>query len=168
MWGKWKKIEKRRSFFDCLKTKLGYTSFDDWYKLSIGDICKHGGRGLLHYYNNSPSQALIDVYPDHNWLMWKFNILPKGYWDDFENRRAYFDWLGKKLGFNNMLDWYNVTTEDIYLYNGKSLLVNCYGGSLPQALQHLYPDHNWLMWKFNIVPKGYWETVNNQRAQVIE
>ena len=43
------------------------------------------------------SLLLKTVYPNHNWLIWKFNYLPKGYWDNKDNEIEFMNWLGKKL-----------------------------------------------------------------------
>lgn len=52
---------------------------DDWYHVTVEDIVKNGGGGLLTCYNNSPSSALQSIYPEHNWelerrerrILWK-------------------------------------------------------------------------------------------------
>ncbi len=38
-----------------------------------------------------------------------------------------------------------------------------YGSSIAQALQTLYPDHNWQLWQFKRVPSGFWDEITNQR-----
>lgn len=49
---------------------------------------------LLHkYYRGSPSEALQSVYPEHNWVWWKFKTVPHGYWEQKENQKGFFDRL---------------------------------------------------------------------------
>lgn len=51
---------------------------DDWYNVTQEDIFKNGGRALVReYYSGSPSLALRNVYPEHNWDLEKFSNKPK-------------------------------------------------------------------------------------------
>jgi hypothetical protein len=36
-------------------------------------------------------------------------------------------------------------------------------GSMPALLANFFPDFDWLPWKFSLVPRNYWDDVNNQR-----
>jgi hypothetical protein len=38
-----------------------------------------------------------------------------------------------------------------------------YNNSLCKALQTIYPEHKWEMWKFKQSPKHYWDDIKNQR-----
>ena len=58
-------------------TKLQYSSMDDWYNLTVEDIVKNGGGGLLGLYNSSPSSALQSVYTEHSWDLERFKKKPK-------------------------------------------------------------------------------------------
>ncbi len=41
--------------------------------VSLSDITKHGGAGLLqYYYGGSLIKALQTVYPEHSWKHWRF------------------------------------------------------------------------------------------------
>ena len=77
---------------------------------------------LDSFYNGSPSQALQAVYPEHEWLPWKFSNSPKGFWKKKENQKKFFDWLGKELGYKTLDDWYNITTSTIDKHGGGSML----------------------------------------------
>src|SRR5688500_5103672 len=79
-----------------------------------------------------------------------------------DNRR-FFDWLGEQLGYKHMDDWYRVTLKDIYKHGGKGILYRCYNGSPSKALQTVYPEHNWTLWRFGRTPKGFWEKSENRR-----
>lgn len=49
-------------------THLGYKQMEDWYNITQLDIIKNGGVGVLdYYYNGSPSAALQNVFPEHQW-----------------------------------------------------------------------------------------------------
>ncbi|MCP6725940.1 hypothetical protein NL526_28175, partial [Klebsiella pneumoniae] len=88
-------------------------TLDDWYqKLSFDVFQKNYGSGLLQVYQQSPFTALLAAYPEHKWIPWKFDTLPRGFWKDEKNVRLYFDWLGSKLGVNHLDDWYQNLSWD--------------------------------------------------------
>src|SRR3989442_1099115 len=109
----------QKIFCDWLGTRLGYKDMDDWYNVTQGDIFKHGGRGLLSNFNGSPSKALQSVYPEHGWIIWRFNCVPNSYWENQENRKSFFDGLSRELGFKDMDGWCNVTLDVIYKNGGR-------------------------------------------------
>jgi hypothetical protein len=49
------------------------------------------------------------VYPNYDWVPWKFNRLSSEIWDDKKNHRKFLEWAGKQLKIKEMSDWYNVT-----------------------------------------------------------
>src|SRR5690348_4940438 len=110
---------------------MGYKSMEDWYKITLEDIIKKGGKRLLFYFGSSPSKMLIDVYPEHQWHMWRFNPLPRNYWKVQSRHREYFDWSGSKLQFTNMEDWYKVRRADIANNGGSYLLFQYFSNSPP-------------------------------------
>lgn len=72
---------------------------------------------------------------------------PPGFWTNTSNHIAFFDWLFKQVGAKCMEDWYKVTAEDILSYGGGGLLNN-YKNSPSKALQRVYPQHKWELWRF--------------------
>jgi len=105
-YGGWNSRERHKEFFDRSGETLGYGSMEDWYNLTIKEISKYGGNGLLYYhYNSSPSAALQTVYPKHNWMLWKFKCVPRGYWEsllkDPKELKSMLDWLGEQMSLQN-------------------------------------------------------------------
>jgi len=85
-----------------LGKELQFKTIEDWYRVTVEDIHEHGGVRLLNgYYNDSPYQALQTIYPQHNWLGWKFGLAPKGFWDKRENTEQFLGWLGNQLGYTS-------------------------------------------------------------------
>jgi hypothetical protein len=68
---------------------------------------------LLTKYHGSPLQLLSEVFPEYEWLPWKFDKCPDNYWNDEKNQRKFFDWAAKQLNIKEMSDWYNVTYKVI-------------------------------------------------------
>lgn len=88
--GFWKSEANHKKFFDWPMSYLGYSCMDDWYNVTVEDIRSSGGRRVLNYYKDSPSAALLRIYPVHNWQPWKFKVIPNGFWNSLENQRTFF------------------------------------------------------------------------------
>src|SRR5689334_22259716 len=59
------------------------------------------------------------------------------------------DWLGKKLGVREYQDWYH--TKRSVVSDEWRMLSDLYDGSLYAALTTLYPEYEWLPWRFEKV-----------------
>jgi hypothetical protein len=132
-----------------LSERLGYKSLSDLYHISRDNILNFGGRGLLHnLFNGSIAAAIQTTYPHHKWLVWEFeDRLPNGYWEEMSNQRDFLDSLGKRLGFQQMEEWYKVTQRDI---DAKGCgLIRRYGDSPAKLLQAVYPEYPWVSHRFN-------------------
>jgi hypothetical protein len=66
---------------------------------------------LRHKYNDSISAMLSSVYPEYEWLPWKFKKCPKGLWENVNNLRRFMDWAAKELNIKEQNEWYNVKRE---------------------------------------------------------
>jgi hypothetical protein len=54
---------------------------------------------------------LLSIYPEYEWLSWRFTQIPKNFWEKMENQKKFVDWAGKKLGIKEMDDWYKILRE---------------------------------------------------------
>ena len=158
----WEDIKNQKNFFDWLGKELQIEDVEDWYHIKAADVDKKGGCGLLiNYYGGSIIKALKTVYPEISWQIWKFDQVPRGYWNDMKNQRDFFDWLAKQLELRKPEEWYSVKLIDIERRGGGWLLNHLYGGSLVKALSAIYPESKWHSWKFEKVPKGFWDKEGN-------
>jgi hypothetical protein len=97
--GFWESESNQKTFMDWMGKQLSFKELEDWYQVRVEDFNKYGGRGLLvHYYGDSKIKALTTIYAEHDWIPWKFAQVPVKYWDDKNNRKLFFDWLGKQVG----------------------------------------------------------------------
>ena len=150
---KWQSPDQQRAFLSDLIRSLGLTGgLEAYYNLSYTSILKHGGGGMLLPYQGSVSRALTALYPEHEWLPWKFKPTPRNFWASLENRRIWFDWCAKQLCISSLDGWYSVSTLDITRHGGRSLLVGYYNGSLHEALTSVYPAHSFDAWKMTAKP----------------
>lgn len=70
-----------------------------------------GGSSILKQYNGSPSKLLAVVYPQYEWLPWKFDTCPRNFWGNVENQLKFMQWAGKELLIKEMSDWYRVSYQ---------------------------------------------------------
>lgn len=59
--------------------------------------------------------------------------------------------------------WYSVTNRQIDAAGAGHLLRGFYGGSLPKALNDMYPHHTWLPWRFSATSRGFWNSIDNRK-----
>jgi hypothetical protein len=117
----WDDMKNQRKFLEWAGKQLKIKEMEDWYKVSVKvleifnfqvenkDLSDLGGQGLLHIYNNSPSHLLATVFPEYEWLPWKFTRIPVRFWDNLGNQRKFVEWAGKQLKLNKLEDWYKVS-----------------------------------------------------------
>ena len=162
--GTWKDPNNHKIYAKWLAIQLGYKCEEDWYKITVKQIQDNYGRGLLGgYYDDSPIQFIRKIFPEYEWLEWKFKTCPRGFWQIIENRKRYMDWLGNKLGYDKQEDWYRITGKQIHDNYGGGLLVGYYYDSPSQLINTMFPEYEWLEWKFKCCSKGFWENIENQK-----
>jgi hypothetical protein len=137
----WKDRKNQLDFFDWLGQMTNKKTMDDWYSLTKRDILQWGGGGLLKFYDNSLLKILISVYPNHNWLRWKFGGFNTEYWEDKQNLRDVVDWISKELRISSLEDWYRVSQTQIEKIAPLSSLF--YSKGLSMILTEVYPDYQW-------------------------
>lgn len=159
----WGDLEHQREWFSQIGQQLGIQKTEDWYKVRLEDLEKLGGLGLLKRYNQSVLAALKAVFPEYNWIPWKFERTPAKFWKDEQNHRLFFDWFASQYNITKPEDWYNIKLEDIVREGGSSL-IQLYQKNLFVALSTIYPEHKFKAWKFFRIPRGFW----NQPAHIRE
>jgi hypothetical protein len=160
----WATKHNQLEFMEWAATQLEITSMGGWYKVTVEQINQLGGLALIvNHYSGSLYALLAALYPDYKWLEWKFLVVPKGFWTDPGNRRRFMDWVADQEGIARPEDWYSVSSTSIKSRGGARLISNHYGDSLVAAIKAIYPEHEWLDWKFENAPTGFWTSPMNQR-----
>eukprot|EP01114_Cavostelium_apophysatum_P016893 TRINITY_DN4898_c1_g1_i1.p1 TRINITY_DN4898_c1_g1~~TRINITY_DN4898_c1_g1_i1.p1 ORF type:complete len:482 (+),score=101.22 TRINITY_DN4898_c1_g1_i1:85-1530(+) len=161
--GYWSDRKNHRAFMeDLLLRELNLKDQEEWYQVSERDIFNFGGIGMLEYYDNSPIMALTKIFPEHKWQLWKFPRAAQKYWKDPTMQKEYMDWLFKELSLRSMEDWYQVQEQDFIQHHGFGIL-NLHNNSRFKALQSVYPEYDWKIWRFRVPPE-YWEDENNVKS----
>jgi len=153
--GTWHNITNHKLYAIWLGEKLGYEKLEDWYQISSQQISQNYGSGLIKYYQGSPSLFLKSVFNEYNWLEWKFKQTSQYFWKNIENHKQYANWLGKKLGYEKLEDWYQISSQQISQNYGGGLS-KYYNGSSFNFLKLMFPEYQWLGWKFNTSPYHFW------------
>eukprot|EP01114_Cavostelium_apophysatum_P000257 TRINITY_DN1024_c0_g1_i1.p1 TRINITY_DN1024_c0_g1~~TRINITY_DN1024_c0_g1_i1.p1 ORF type:complete len:668 (+),score=81.95 TRINITY_DN1024_c0_g1_i1:114-2006(+) len=153
----------QREFFDILGKRLGITSHEDWYNITIAEAYKAGGESILkHHFGNSLARALTTVYPEHPWR-YTFNTrAPANHFADVSVQRQFFEQIRPALRVEKWQDWYQVTWEAITEQGGRAIL-NRYGNSHIKALMSIYPELPWRTMDFAHVPRKHWEDPEHHR-----
>jgi hypothetical protein len=55
------------------------------------------------------------MYPQYDWLPWKFDVRPQNYWEDKNIRIKFVNWASQQLGIKEMKDWYKITNKVLKL-----------------------------------------------------
>eukprot|EP01118_Nematostelium_gracile_P010561 TRINITY_DN3656_c0_g1_i6.p1 TRINITY_DN3656_c0_g1~~TRINITY_DN3656_c0_g1_i6.p1 ORF type:complete len:404 (+),score=92.95 TRINITY_DN3656_c0_g1_i6:77-1288(+) len=119
--GYWDDINNQREATKKLGKELGYKSMEDWYQITQNDLYRQNLGGLLTKYNGSPSQFVKAMFPEHQFYPWKFSSIPKGCWEDKENRIAYMKWLMQELNMKKVDDLYSITVDTLQKNHGLGL-----------------------------------------------
>jgi hypothetical protein len=172
--------------------ELKIKEMSDWYHKSnqvisyffkkcsfFKDLIDLGGSFLLVHGAPSLHKLLSVIYPEYNWLPWKFDKSPKFFWGDTKNQRKFMEWASKELKIKEMSDWYQKSHQvkhflffqEILIFQdllelGGNTLLQMHGRSLARLLSVIYPEYQWLPWRFDKSPQGLWENIDNQKKFV--
>jgi hypothetical protein len=116
--GFWKDDRNVKEFMDWLSIKLNMKSKEDWYLVDKATFRENGGGGLLAKNGDSIAPFIMKTYPEHDWVVWKFQRVPAKFWGSVANQRTFLEFLGKQLKYTKMEDWYRLRREDIDKHGG--------------------------------------------------
>jgi hypothetical protein len=98
---------------------------------------------IISQYKGSLSNALKNLYPQHDWDMLKFRTLPHGYWDSEKTKqfyhRLFLKWK-KQHNIQHFRDWYRLPSHMSRVFQRASKGIF---GSTSKMLKEWFPDTNW-------------------------
>eukprot|EP01122_Echinamoeba_exundans_P000528 TRINITY_DN10462_c0_g1_i1.p1 TRINITY_DN10462_c0_g1~~TRINITY_DN10462_c0_g1_i1.p1 ORF type:complete len:429 (+),score=59.90 TRINITY_DN10462_c0_g1_i1:192-1478(+) len=156
-------VSEMRVFFDTVGKDLKIDSPEDWYQVNRRYLLSRGARTYFRRHENSMIKCIMSAYPEHKWKTWKFNAVPKGFWDSAEHQRAFMDSLATHLNIAKMDDWYKLTKKDITDHGGRGLL-DLFQSSPRRLLAHVFPAHDWKLWRFSNGGRSGWTDPSSRRA----
>jgi len=93
-------------------------------------------------------QSSSDMISNDFMSLIKNGRVKRGTWEKIDNHKIYARWLGERLGYKNMDDWYQITKKLIYDNYGCGLLSNKYKDSPLMFLKGVFPEYPWVSSKF--------------------
>ncbi len=146
--GFFKDIKNRIEYLNWLKEEVKAANLKE---LTVSDLYAHGGSGLLKMYKTSLSKILESINSDSSGKTRRKTVS----WT-MEKQRELLDQIGAKLGIGkeNFGDWYKVQKKQIRNLGGAGLLSSRYTGSLSRMLLKVYPEYDWVPWKFSVLPRA--------------
>lgn len=172
----WDGIANQRKFLDFIGQNIFHTkTWTDWYEVTLKRLCSHGAQNIVSKYQNLP-KLFVSVFPEYNWMA---NFQQKqisemlgdislndrhmvtlgegSFYHSLKNQRIFLDWIAKKrLHINHLDEWCDLPFK-VLSSAGVSTLLLHYDASPPKMLLSVYPEHNWLLWKFYKLPKDMWQ-----------
>ncbi len=92
-----------------------------------------------------------------------YHRVPTGFWCRSGNRRAFMEWLERKLRIREPEDWYQLTSGTVRRLGGTTLLSRYYGHSVHTMVSDYVPWYDFKEWLFPVAPSGFWKDAANRR-----
>jgi hypothetical protein len=135
-------VTHHRKYMNWISEEYGVQSAHDWYALTTRHLREKGATAVLHHYGHSLLRLLQSVYPEFEWLPWKFRRSPYSYWQEVRHQKQCLEHIQQQLGFKDVLQWMHVDTQTVKRLGGSGLLAY-FGGSLQKVLTSVYPEIEW-------------------------
>lgn len=129
---------------DSVGAQIGVKDGDltPWYFVDRPTLKRLGCVGLLtQCYGFSPYKMLSTVYPEHEWLPWKFTKIPARLRTDPETTKLALAYLEKTLPIRTPDEWYRVSRSDLDNLGVASVITTA--GGLAKALTTHRSEINW-------------------------
>lgn len=131
---------------------INFKCEEDWYCLNHKILRNNYGSTISKKYKLIDLVRFIDK--DYDWKEFKFKV--SYIWNDIDKIEDYLKWLENKLRWN-IDDWYCISKEILDNNYGSMLRLKYNLYDIPKIL---YPDYEWMFFKFNNVKKELWNIEN--------
>eukprot|EP00026_Physarum_polycephalum_P001070 Phypoly_transcript_01071.p1 GENE.Phypoly_transcript_01071~~Phypoly_transcript_01071.p1 ORF type:complete len:1197 (-),score=193.28 Phypoly_transcript_01071:69-3659(-) len=142
--GFWAQPENRKQFFVSFAEENGfdYNLADNWYPITHEQLAaRKGFMAVMEYHGGNFIRALLDLFPNIGLDEDLFVSVPKGFWQDPNNRRAFFAKFAKKNSIDPLRadQWYTASARKLRKEKGLGSVLRYHQGSFTKALMQLYP-----------------------------
>ena len=93
-------------------------------------------------YRNSRFHLLCSVFPEYDWLPWKFPRAASNCWENTYQLSKFLNNIKERYCISKPADWFRKISTRNWIDEGGVSLNSKYGG-LPQVLSMAYPGINW-------------------------
>jgi len=157
-------LRNQHQVFENTAEALRVHLIGDWYNTTFTKQDANEALEIVKKYSSSIPDTLGVLYPDFEWIPWRFNKTKEGFLDIKANRISLINAIARDFGIKELGGWYDISTEDFARANGGTLL-NKYNHSLYNLMQSNFSKHNWEAWRFKNAPQRYWDSIDNQRMR---
>ena len=164
----WEDPHNHKRYMKWLAIQLGIEKPEDWYKVQCKHFMQNHGTHMLQYYPSPGASvnAIRAYIPNRKWHEWLFPCVPNGFWIHRENRLKYRDWLGKRLSFRKVTDWYGLSQRILKENHGFGLMSR-FDQSPSKLVADFFPDLDWKPWLFKQAPMDFWAINENRRDYLL-
>lgn len=137
-------MKNQRATLDKIGAHIGVKGNDlsPWYNLSRASYRKLGLAGLLtQNYKSSQYAMLLKVYPEYDWLPWKFPKLPSNTGRDPKIIEKALKFVEKECKMTKPEDWYQISGFHLKALGVGSIFAQ--NGGPFQVLTQYRPDFTW-------------------------
>ena len=161
----WENKENVTKFLLKLKKIYNLQNFDDWNSLTSKQVISNGGSALFNHY--TLYQLKCFVFPEGSEKFDKQNpSKPLKYWKNKENVKEFLLRLKRIYNLQNFDDWNSLTSKQICINGGSSLLTSftlyqlkCFG--FPEGKLKFNKPNNYK-------PSKYWENEENVKEFLLK
>jgi len=131
----------------------------DWYNGFSQKELKQIFKSLRYVYQyfSGINEVVRAIFPEYNFLEWKFKNISHGYFDKPENKILYLKWVGEKYNLKTVNDWYKIKKEMFLKPGGKGLVIL---DSFEDILKLMFPTQELDLSEFNKTRDGFWDDFN--------
>ena len=119
----------------------GRQEYSKWYTIGLRTMRNKGCGGILHKYQGSIYALLKAVYPEHDWIPWKFQKFPIEATEDPIVARRAVETVENELKLPHLDAWYDVSQRSLQKIG--VLPIDSHYGGLFQFLSKFKSEHNW-------------------------
>jgi hypothetical protein len=141
-------MENQRAVLESVGAQIGVKKGDlsSWYKVNSKTLWKFGLSRLLSLYSNSISTMLKKVYPEYDWIPWKFKNRRATSHRDPEMVEQALKYIESECGIIKPEQWYSISEFRLKRLGVKSLMSHF--GGLIHVLKQYRPAFSWDEAKF--------------------
>lgn len=178
--GHWESFENRRKFILELGERLGVKEKGEWAGVTVRQVRREGGSGVLRHYNYSLGRALDDLLVaskedfaidgdrkegERSEPGKMRSRVPHGYWEVIGNRKEFLLKVASNVGIDTRhKESWKLLTSKVLEERGGMHLLNKYQGSVLQLLAATFPEEEWKAEECRaVVPNRYWHEAENRK-----
>ncbi len=144
---------------------LSGADFSEWYKISKREIYSKGGTTLLNnYYGDNLWKMLSTVFPEFDFIPWKFKNASKSLLRKPEIIFKAIKSIENKLEIKNPMEWNRISSEKINSFDERKVFRS--NGGFIKTLKLAYPNISWE--EKSILSAGFRKANQNLVGSILE